>query len=262
MTETSEDWPDEGDLVVCSVKSVKENGAYLDLDGYPGREGFVFIGEIATGWVRNIRAHVREGQRIVAKVIGIKRDRDSITLSIKSVSEERRRGALQSWKNEQRATQIMKVAADRINWKKEDLSTISEEMKEAFGSLYGALEECAINESALEDAGFEGKWMAIVTELAIENIVPPFVEIRGQFEIKVWGQEGVEAIKLALKAAEKCADGLEEVILTCHYDGAPNYRVDIKAPDYPSAESIWEDAQEAAIKQIETVEGSIVIERL
>ena len=262
MTETSEDWPDEGDLVVCSVKSVKENGAYLDLDGYPGREGFVFIGEIATGWVRNIRAHVREGQRIVAKVIGIKRDRDSITLSIKSVSEERRRGALQSWKNEQRAIQIMKVAADRINWKKEDLSTISEEMKEAFGSLYGALEECAINESALEDAGFEGKWMAIVTELAIENIVPPFVEIRGQFEIKVWGQEGVEAIKLALKAAEKCADGLEEVILTCHYDGAPNYRVDIKAPDYPSAESIWEDAQEAAKKQIETVEGSIVIERL
>ena len=262
MTETSEDWPDEGDLVVCSVKSVKENGAYLDLDGYPGREGFVFIGEIATGWVRNIRAHVREGQRIVAKVIGIKRDRDSITLSIKSVSEERRRGALQSWKNEQRATQIMKVAADRINWKKEDLSTISEEMKEAFGSLYGALEECAINESALEDAGFEGKWMAIVTELAIENIVPPFVEIRGQFEIKVWGQEGVEAIKLALKAAEKCADGLEEVILTCHYDGAPNYRVDFKAPDYPSAESIWEDAQEAAKKQIETVEGSIVIERL
>lgn len=262
MTETSEDWPDEGDLVVCSVKSVKENGAYLDLDGYPGREGFVFIGEIATGWVRNIRAHVREGQRIVAKVIGIKRDRDSITLSIKSVSEERRRGALQSWKNEQRATQIMKVAADRINWKKEDLSMISEEMKEAFGSLYGALEECAINESALEDAGFEGKWMAIVTELAIENIVPPFVEIRGQFEIKVWGQEGVEAIKLALEAAERCADGLEEVMLTCHYDGAPNYRVDIKAPDYPSAESIWEDAQEAAKKQIETVDGSIVIERL
>ena len=135
MTETSEDWPDEGDLVVCSVKSVKENGAYLDLDGYPGREGFVFIGEIATGWVRNIRAHVREGQRIVAKVIGIKRDRDSITLSIKSVSEERRRGALQSWKNEQRATQIMKVAADRINWKKEDLSTISEEMKEALSQM-------------------------------------------------------------------------------------------------------------------------------
>ena len=262
MPDISEEWPDEGDLVVCSVKSVKENGAYLDLDEYPGREGFVFIGEIATGWVRNIRAHVREGQRVVAKVIGIKKDRDSITLSIKSVSEERRRSALQSWKNEQRATQIMKVAAGRISWKEEEVSTVSEEMKEAFGTLYGALEECAINESALEDAGFEGKWIAIVTELAIENIVPPFVEIRGQFEIKVWGPEGVEAIKLALGAAEECADSLEEVTLSCHYDGAPYYRVDIKAPDYPAAESVWENAQKAAKKQIETVEGSITIERL
>jgi translation initiation factor 2 subunit 1 len=141
-------------------------------------------------------------------------------------------------------------------------STVSEEMKESFGSLYGALEECAITESALEDAGFEGEWISVVTELAIENIVPPFVEIRGLFEIKVWGPEGVEAISGALQAAEDCAKGEEEVTLTCHYDGAPNYRVDIKAPDYPSAEAIWEAAQEAASNKIGSVEGSIAIERL
>ena len=91
MADEYNEWPEEGELVVCSVKSVKENGAYLDLDSYSGKEGFVFIGEIATGWVRNIRTHVREGQRVVAKVIGVKKDRESITLSIKSVSEERRR---------------------------------------------------------------------------------------------------------------------------------------------------------------------------
>jgi translation initiation factor 2 subunit 1 len=262
LADLANDWPDEGDLVVCSVKSVKENGAYLDLDSYPAREGFVFIGEIATGWVRNIRAHLREGQRVVAKVIGIKKERDSITLSIKSVSEERRRDALQSWKNEQRASQIMRVASERIGWDEVKTSAVSDEMKEAFGTLYGALEECAITESALEDAGFEGEWIAVVTELAIENIVPPFVEIRGLFEIKVWGPEGVEAISGALQAAEDCAKGEEEVTLTCHYDGAPNYRVDIKAPDYPSAEAIWEAAQEAATNKIGSVEGSIAIERL
>ena len=262
MADLANDWPEEGELVVCSVKSVKENGAYLRLDTYPEREGFVFIGEIATGWVRNIRAHVREGQRVVAKVIGIKKARESVTLSIKSVSEERRRGALQSWKNEQRASQIMRVAAERVGWEGGKTTAVSEEMKDAFGSLYGALEECAITESALEDAGFEGDWIITVTELAIENIVPPFVEIRGLFEIKVWGPEGVKAISAALQAAENCADGEEEVTLTCHYDGAPNYRVDIKAPDYPSAESVWEAAQEAASKKIVAVEGSITIERL
>ena len=63
-------------------------------------------------------------------------------------------------------------------------------------------------------------------------------------------------------SAEACADGLEEVVLTCHYDGAPHYRVDIRAPDYPSAESVWEAAQKAVTGSIGSVEGSIAIERL
>ena len=67
------DWPEEGDLLICTVKDIKQNGAYLTLDGFDGQEGFVFVGEIAAGWVKNIRAHVREGQRVVAKVIQVKK---------------------------------------------------------------------------------------------------------------------------------------------------------------------------------------------
>ena len=99
MASADEPWPDEGELLVCTVKNVRENGAYLNLDGYGSREGFVFIGEVASGWVKNIRNHLRVGQRVVAKVIGIKKDRERVDLSIKSVSEERRRDTLQSWKN-------------------------------------------------------------------------------------------------------------------------------------------------------------------
>jgi len=256
------EWPEEGELLVCTVSSVRENGAYLELDAYDGKDGFVFIGEVANGWVRNIRSHIRENQRVVAKVIGVNLERESITLSIKSVSEERRRDTLQEWKNEQRATQIMRVAAERASWENENIETVSDEIREVFGSLYAALEECAISETALADAGFSGKWIDVVTELAIENIVPPFVEIRGIFDIRIWGPEGVGAIIDALSAAEKCSEGLEDIDLTCHYDGAPEYRVDIRAPDYPSAESVWERAQQAAEKIIASVEGSIAIERL
>ena len=68
------DWPEEGELLVCTVKNVRENGAYLNLDSYEGKEGFVFIGEVSAGWVKNIRSHVREGQRVVAKVIEVKKE--------------------------------------------------------------------------------------------------------------------------------------------------------------------------------------------
>ena len=148
----------------------------------------------------------------------IKKDRERVDLSIKAVSAERRKDTLQTWKNQQRANQIMRVAAQRVNWDEEKTEAISEEMTEKFGSLYGALEECAISETALSDSGFTGKWMKVVTELAVENIVPPFVEIRGVFDIEVWGSEGVGAIREALSEAELVVENEEEVTLTCHYD--------------------------------------------
>lgn len=218
MAGSDEPWPEDGELLVCTVKSVRENGAYLNLDGYGEREGFVFIGEVAAGWVKNIRNHLRVGQRVVAKVIGVRKDRERVDLSIKSVSEERRRDTVQSWKNEQRAQQIMGVAAERVGWDEAKTREISDEMTEIFGTLYGALEECSISETALSDNGFTSEWMTTVTELAVENIVPPFVEIRGIFNIEVWGPEGVYAIRDALLAAEAVVEGEEEATLTCHYD--------------------------------------------
>ena len=44
-------YPEEGELVVVSVKSVKQNGADVTLDEYEGVDGFIFIGEIASGWM-------------------------------------------------------------------------------------------------------------------------------------------------------------------------------------------------------------------
>tara|TARA_B100001175_G_scaffold95503_1_gene80897 strand:+ start:10427 stop:11215 length:789 start_codon:yes stop_codon:yes gene_type:complete len=261
MAKPEEEWPEEGDLLICTVKDIKQNGAYLTLGGYDGREGFVFVGEIAAGWVKNIRTHVREGQRVVAKVIQVKKERKRIELSLKSVSEERRRDTVQAWKNEERAIQIMRVASERVGWGDGKGIEISNAMTEAFGTLYGALEECAISENALVDAGFEGEWTKVVTTLAMENIIPPFVEIRGVFDIQVWGKEGVYAIRDALLDAESCAKGLEDVTLTCHYDGAPSYRIDIRAPDYQAAESVWQSAVKAVETSMSTVDGSLSIER-
>ena len=62
-------YPEEGELVVVSVKSVKQNGADVTLDEYEGVDGFIFIGEIASGWIKNIRRFVREGQRLICNCL-------------------------------------------------------------------------------------------------------------------------------------------------------------------------------------------------
>ena len=132
-SEKAKNTPSEGELVVVSVTTVKQNGAYVSLDEFEGVEGFIFIGEIASGWVKNIRAFVREGQRLICKVMRTRKDGTSLELSLKSVSEERRRDRLQEWKNEQRAHQLLKVLGEKVGWSPEEISSSGEELSDAFG---------------------------------------------------------------------------------------------------------------------------------
>ncbi|MDA0716447.1 MAG: translation initiation factor IF-2 subunit alpha [archaeon] len=244
MHETS---PEEGEFVIVTVSNVKQNGVYVNLDEYQGREGFIFIGELASGWVKNIRSVVREGQRIVCKVIKAKKDNSAIELSLKSVTEERRRDRLQEWKNEQRAQQLLRFLSEKINMGQDETQELSEQLIDAFGSLYTAFEEAALNEGSLANAGFEGPWIQEFTALAVENIIPPFVELRGTIELQTSSSEGIHIIRDALLKIEEFSDEKKEINVTCHYDGAPNYRIELKAPDFKTAEKVWENSVQAAI---------------
>ena len=253
--------PSEGELVVAVVREVKQNGAYVDIDEYDGIEGFIFIGEIASGWVKNIRAFVRPGQRLIRKVLRTRKDNKSLELSLKSVSEERKRDRLAQWKNEERAKQLLKVLAEQVGWSEVELAETQMELTESYATLYGAFEEAAKVPESLEEVGFEGDWIAAFIEIAVKNIIPDTVEIRGRFVLNVDQAEGINVIKEALIAAENISDEESELIVTCHYDGAPSYRIDLKAPDFKTAEEAWDNATTACIEIIQNAGGSAEAER-
>ena len=243
--------PEEGELVVVTVKNVKQNGVYVDFDEYPGLEGFIFIGEIASGWVKNIRSFVRDGQRLICKVMRTKKDGSSLELSLKSVSEERRRDRLQEWKNEQRSLQLLKVCGEKVGWSEAERDSLGEDLVSSFGTLYTAFEEAALNETAIIDAGFEGDWITEFIEIAIENIIPPFVEIKGSLNLSINVDNGVDVIRDALISAEQYSSEKDEVSVMCFYDGAPEYRLVLKAPDFKTAEDLWVEVTDSIIKVME-----------
>ncbi len=243
--------PEEGELVVVTVKNVKQNGVYVDFDEYPGLEGFIFIGEIASGWVKNIRSFVRDGQRLICKVMRTKKDGSSLELSLKSVSEERRRDRLQEWKNEQRSLQLLKVCGEKVGWSEAERNSLGEDLVSSFGTLYTAFEEAAMNETAIIDAGFEGDWITEFIEIAIENIIPPFVEIKGSLNLSINVDNGVDVIRDALISAEQYSSEKDEVSVMCFYDGAPEYRLVLKAPDFKTAEDLWVEVTDSIIKVME-----------
>ena len=190
-----------------------------------------------------------------------KKDGSSLELSLKSVSEERRRDRLQEWKNEQRSNQLLKVLAEKVGWSEAERDENGEELTLTYGSLYASFEEAAMNEASLADAGFEGEWIKEFVEIAIENIIPPFVEIKGSLNLTVNSENGVEVIREALLSAEKYCSEKDEISVMCYYDGAPEYRMVLKAPDFKTAEDLWLEVSKSVVSIIEENDGQVVCYR-
>ena len=155
----------------------------------------------------------------------------------------------------------MKVLAEKVGWDEEVMNEQAAELMDAFGGLYAAFEEAAMQEGALENAGFEGEWMAPFIEIAIENIIPPFVEVRGTLTLSINVIDGVSVIRSALEAAESLTNEEEEIDVKCFYDGAPCYRIELKAPDFKVAETTWEKATEAVVNHMAAAGGEAIAQR-
>ena len=132
-------FPENGELVVCTVKNVKNFGAFVTLDEYDDKEGFVHVRDVATGWVKYIRDFIREGQKIVCKVLGVDSSKGHIDLSLKSVNEHQKREKIQQWKNEKKAEKLVEIVAERMNISVDEAyDMFGNELLEVSETLYGA----------------------------------------------------------------------------------------------------------------------------
>jgi translation initiation factor 2 subunit 1 len=251
MVRKNQEWPNEGELIVATVYKVLGYGAYANLEEYEGKEAFIHISEVSSGWVKNIRDYVRENQKIVARVLRVKPKQGHVDASLKRIREDQRTKKIQQWKVEQKAEKFLELAAKTLD---KDLETAYEEvgykLMDNFGDIYGAFETAAEEgESVFIDEGIGEDWAKTIVEIAKKNITPPEVHITGYVDIQTFDSNGVDIIKKALKSAEG-----ENIEVQCV--GAPRYRITVKSTDYIQAEKDLKDAADRCIKIIEESAGN------
>lgn len=244
-----------GSIVIGTVKEVFDKGAYVVLDEYPGKQGYVPLGEISSSWFHNIRDFLRERQKAVFKVINMDKDKSYLYLSLRRVTNAERERKVLEWKRAQKAEVILSFAAKKLG------KTLDEAYKEAgwpledcFGEIYAGLEEAVKSGvEALLKAGVPTDWANALFEVASEYVTIAKVKVSGLLELKCLKVNGVEAIRKALLFALNTASekGYEVKIYTV---GAPRYRVDVYAEDYKKAEAILKEVTDIALTLI-TKEG-------
>ena len=248
-------WPDEGDNVVCSVKRVTDFGAFVELDEYGHKEGLIHISDVASGWVKYIRDHVREGQKIVCKVLYVDTAKHHIDLSLKDVNEHQRREKIQEWKNEQKAEKWIEYVAKTVKISIEDLLKLTDLFYDKFGSVYAAFEKSRFEgTSILTKIGVEKEVADAITKVAHDNLKKPQVEISGYIDLTCYLPDGIEHIKKALGMANQVDN--DEINIDISYVGAPRYRIHVIAPDYKKAEGVLKKSAQSAINIIEKAGGS------
>ncbi|MEF8779916.1 MAG: translation initiation factor IF-2 subunit alpha [Haloferacaceae archaeon] len=249
-------YPDQGELVVGKVDEIADFGVFVDLEQYENKRGLVHISEVASGWIKNVRDHVREGQTVVAKVLDVDRSSQQIDLSLKDVNEHQRKDKIQEWKNEQKADNWLLLALGEAV-SDEQYEAVANGLLAEFETLYDGFEAAAIRGTeGLSDVDLDDEEIDAIVETARENVSVPYVDVTGYVDLESPAPDGVDAIKEALSAAEGNGDVPEEIDLEVTYVGSPEYRIRVRAPDYKTAEDELEASAARAREAIKSAGGT------
>jgi len=222
-------FPEEDEMVLCTVTGVNPHSVFCTLDEYGGRTGMIHISEVAPGRIRNIKEYVQEGKKVVCKVLQVKEDRGHIDLSLRRVNEAQKRNKLNQIKQEQLAEKIIEYVARQLGENTLTLhGKLSEKLMKEYGSIFEAFEETSNDKLDLEKI-VDKKAAKLLTEQIKARIKPPQLTIGGDLSLTSYATEGLAEIKEALQLAEKA--GVE-----VRYLGAGSYHLKVTAEAYKDAE--------------------------
>lgn len=235
---------------------ISDYGAYVKLDEYNDKEALVHISEMATTWVKNIRNHAREGQKLVLKVLRVNAQKGQIDLSLRRVTGRDKTDKLLEWKKSKRADSILGLAAEKIGSDSKKVDEIKDKIFAEYPNIFNALEiSVEKGEKIFKDLDIEADWASTLTELAKQKIKIDTATVKGTIEVSSTNTTGVDDVKKALINAKKVEEpsGTQINVYTI---GAPKYRVEITAKNYSIAEKTLEAATDEAIKTIKSLGGT------
>ena len=262
MSKEKDGWPDAGDLIVGTVSRVLPYGAYVTLDEYEKREGLIHISEISSTWIKNIRDYVREGQKIVAKVLRVDPAKGHVDLSLRRVTGREKKDKMVAFKKANRAEGLLKLAAERLGITPEEAySRLGSKIEDHFAGLYEGFEEVVEKGgAALVKIGISEEDANIIAEITQSKLKIPKVKIKGILELQCSGPDGVNTIKEILLKSKNIRRP-RETDVSIYVVAAPRYRVEITAKNYRDAEKVLHNLTENALSVIKEEGGSGTFKR-
>ena len=245
-----EGFPDEGEIVLCTVTKINPNSVFVHVDDYD-KCGMVHISEISPGRIRNIRDFVVENKVVVCKVLSVNRERGYIDLSLRRVNETLRRNKLEEVKQELKAEKIIELIANKF---KKDVRAfyheISRPIIEEYGMVYNGFSQVASGSIKTDDLKIPKEYKKDFEELIAKRFRVEQIPVGGILKLSTYADDGVEIIKKLLKDIEKIKNA------KIAYLGAGAYRINIESDDVKKDEKLLDERIEYVLEEIKKHDGT------
>ncbi len=253
------DFPEDSEIVLCTVTKIHYHSVFVKLDEYAGKQGMIHISEVSPGRIRNLSDFVQEGKKIVCKVLKINRDRGHIDLSLRRVSPIQKRTKIDGIKQEQKAEKILEFVGEKHGATALELfNKIEKIVFESFLTLHDCFQAVVDEEEPynLKLLGLDKDTTETLEFVIRQRIKPPKVEISGEFCVISYAPNGVEIIKDSLT---KVIESQE--LLDLHYKGGGKFIFKIIANDFKTAEKVLKESTDFVENYLEDYDAEFSFTR-
>jgi translation initiation factor 2 subunit 1 len=245
MQSKKKGFPEENEIVVCTVTKIQFHSVFVNLDEY-NKSGMIHISEISPGRIRNLNDFVKEGKVIVCKVLKINQERGHIDLSLRRVNENQKKEKIDEVKQSQKAEKIIEYVCEQ---KKQKFKPIYDKIQSIvlaeYDSIYGYFEDFIEGNVDLKLLKLDAELTDYLEEIIRQRIKPPEIIVEANIKASSYAPNGVEIIKNAFKDFE----GIED--LDIKYQGGGNFRISVKDSDYKIAEKKLKENSDAILNNLE-----------
>jgi len=243
----AKEYPEEGELVLCTVEKILRTAAFVKLDDY-NKTGILATSEISPGRIYNIRDFVTPNKKIVCKVLRVDEIKGHIDLSLRRVSLKDKKEMLSKYKKEKDALVILSIAIKE----KEKLKEILEKIKKEY-SLFEFLQAVKERPELFMQFGFSPQEKDSILKLVRERIKAKIIKAKAKISVSasIDDSTGVDTIKKALDINDKRVKVM--------YLSAPFYLVSAEAESHKEADKLLSDVIEEIKKRIKEAGGTLTL---
>ncbi len=232
-----ENTPRIGELVIVQVAKISQFGAYCKLLEYNNLEVFMPIREVSSGWIKNIREFIHEGQNLVCKVTLYDKERNTIDVSLKKVTPKESKDKIGVYNLERRLSGLLQQAAKQAGMQPRD--EILGRLHAEFGSYANLFQQATANSAQFDNLKAPKRLKEELQKAIEANRKEKKHNVSYIATLETYNTES-GATELREMLASALADGVE-----ISYISAPKYRFSADGKDYVEAESKVKKAEAA-----------------